>query len=394
MSIVNEKIEQAIAILDEMDIDMWLTFVRESSYNPDPALDLIFGSHCTWHSAFIITRTGKTTAIVGSLEVPNTKTVGAYQEVIGYVDSVEKELLAKIKEIDPNRIAINYSENSVMADGLSHGMWLALNGYLEGTPYKDRLVSSELILSALRGRKSDEELRRLVEACDITQEIFKEVSRHIKPGLTERELADFILSRVEARGLEPAWEPAHCPAVFTGPESAGAHAEPTDRVIEKGHILNIDFGVKKDGYCADLQRTWYILRDGETDAPEEVKRGYNTIIEGIAKAAKFIKPGVQGHEVDSVCRKHIVDQGYEEYPHALGHQVGRAGHDGGGLLAPEWERYGDLPYLPVEVRNVFTIEPRLTVKGYGVATVEEEIVVTEDGFKYLSTPQKEIYLIK
>jgi len=63
-------------------------------------------------------------------------------------------------------------------------------------------------------------------------------------------------------------------------------------------------------------------------------------------------------------------------------------------LAPKWERYGNLPYMRLEERQVFTIEPRLTIDGYGIATVEEEVVITKDGIEWLSEPQKEIYLIK
>ncbi len=393
MKLTREKIGQAAGILEEKGIDLWLTFVRESGSNPDPILDLIFGSHCTWHSAFMITRKGETLAIVGSLEVPNTESVGVYDEVAGYVGSVKPELLKAVERFDPQRIAVNYSVDSVMADGLSHGMWLTLLDYLDGTPYKNRLESSEEVVSALRGRKSASELRRISASCDIAQEIFDMVTGFLKPGVTEKQVAAFMIDEVKKRGLELSWDPGHCPAVFTGPDTAGAHTGPTDRPSERGHILNIDFGVKKDGYCSDLQRTWYFLREGETSAPAEVEKGFSTIVEAISKAAEAIRPGMPGHQIDAIARGHIVDRGYEEYPHALGHQVGRAAHDGGSLLAPKWERYGNLPDLPIEVDNVFTLEPRLTVEGHGIATVEEEIVVTDEGCRFLSRRQEKIYLI-
>ena len=118
------------------------------------------------------------------------------------------------------------------------------------------------------------------------------------------------------------------------------------------------------------------------------------IVDAIQKTADALKPGVLGHEMDAIARGYIVEQGYEEYPHGLGHQVGRVAHDGGAMLGPLWERYGDIPRIPVEERNVFTIEPRLTVDGHGIATVEEEVVVTADGCRFLSKPQKEIYVVK
>lgn len=393
-SLVREKIAQAVGLLKEFDVDLWLTFVRESSVNNDPILDMILGTSCTWHSAYMITKTGGTTAIVGSLDVANTKDADAYDEVIGYVGSIREPFLAKLKEIDPRTIAINYSVDAVMADGLSHGMWLVLNDLLKGTPYAERLIPSEKIIAAVRGRKSPEELRRITAACDAAQEIIHTVTGVLRPGITEKQVAAHVLNEVKKRGLELAWDPVHCPAIFTGPDSAGAHAGPTDRPVERGHIVNIDFGVKVDGYCSDLQRTWYILREGETDAPEAVKHGFRTIIEAIEKAAATMRPGIEAYKVDAVARGHIVAQGYEEYPHGLGHQVGRAAHDGGAMMGPLWERYGKIPYIPLEEGNVFTIEPRLTVKGHGIATVEEEVVVTADGVRYLSKPQKEIYLVR
>ena len=207
-------------------------------------------------------------------------------------------------------------------------------------------------------------------------------------------MAEFIKAKVKERGLEFAWDVEHCPAVFTGPDTAGAHAGPTGREIKKGHILNIDFGVKVNGYCSDLQRTWYFLRDDEDKAPAEVQKGFDTIVTSIQKSKEQLKPGMLGYEIDDVARKYIVENGYAEYPHGLGHQVGKAAHDGGTGLFPRWERYGNTPYLKVEENQVFTIEPRLTVEGFGIATVEEEVVVTKDGCEYISSPQKELYLIR
>ena len=104
--------------------------------------------------------------------------------------------------------------------------------------------------------------------------------------------------------------------------------------------------------------------------------------------------GSLGKDVDAVARGHIVDQGFDEYPHALGHQIGRQAHDGAGLLCPEWERYGKKPYAVVEEGQCYTLEPRALVPGHGVATIEEIVVVTADGVRYLSDPQTEIWLVR
>ncbi|MBI9071847.1 MAG: aminopeptidase P family protein [Melioribacteraceae bacterium] len=389
-----EKQKQAAEILHEKDIDMWLTFVRETGNIKDPMMDMLVGTGATWHSAFIITKDGDTTAIIGSLEEPNMKDVGTFKNIISYLKSVKEDLLKVIKEINPNKIAINFSRNSSLADGMTHGCYLELMEILNGTEYKDCLVSSEEIVAALRGRKSDSEIIKMKKAIKETLAIFDQVTGYLKPGVSEKDVADFVKNIVNEKGFELAWDEEHCPAVFSGPDTAGAHAGPTERKVERGHVINMDFGVKVDGYCADLQRTWYVLKDGETEVPAEVMKGFNVIKDSIQMAADAIKPGKQAFEIDKIARDHITSNGYPEYPHGLGHQVGRVAHDGGALLAPEWDRYGNLPYMKLEENQVFTIEPRLPIEGYGIATIEEEVVITKDGCEYISEPQKEIYIIK
>jgi len=103
--------------------------------------------------------------------------------------------------------------------------------------------------------------------------------------------------------------------------------------------------------------------------------------------------GGQGIEVDKVSRETITAAGFEEFPHALGHQVGRFAHDGTALLGPAWEKYSRKPFELIEKGMVFTLEPRLTVRGRGIATIEEMVLVTEQGAEFLSTPQRELLLI-
>jgi len=391
---IKEKIKQSFGILKEENIDCWLTFVRESSVVHDPVIDIVVGPNVTWHSAFILTATGESIAIIGSLEEANLKTHGNHDTIIGYLKSIEEDLIKTLNRLNPNKIALNYSLNSPASDGLTFGMYTQLMKYLENTQFASRIVSSEPIINKLRGRKSEEEIKRVKKSINLTLDLFDRVGKFIKPGRTEQEVAQFLIDEVEKEGVELAWEKEHCPAVFTGPDTAGAHSGPTNREVKHGHVLNIDFGVKIDDYCSDLQRSWYILKPGETEAPDDVKHGFKTIEDSISKAAAALKPGATGYEIDTIARNHIVSEGYEEYPHALGHQIGRVAHDGGGLLSPKWERYGTLPDQIIEVNQLYTIEPRLPIKDYGIATVEEIVVVTKDGCEFLSPRQKEIYLVK
>jgi len=393
-TILKEKINQAIEILKEKNIDMWLTFVRESSMMTDPVMDMIVGTNSTWQAAFCINKDGDATAIIGSMEEAKFKKTGLYKNVIPYLKSIREPFREYITKKNPKKIAINYSKTSVLGDGLTYGMYQILLEHLEGTDYKNRLVSSEEIISALRGRKSQTELALMKEAIKETLKIFDAVTKYMKPGMTEIDIANYVRKLHIERGFEAAWEETHCPAVFAGPNPNGPHEGPSDKVITKGTVVNMDFGLKYKGYCSDLQRTWYILNDGEAKAPTPVQKGFDVICDSIQKVADAVKPGVKGVDMDTIARSYITQNGYPEYPHGLGHQVGKTVHDGVAGMFPAWERYGDAPFIPLEEGQIFTIEPRLPIEGYGVATIEEEVYITKNGCEFISPPQKELILVK
>ncbi len=391
--LIREKVRQAAGLLAEFGMDCWITFTRESEINGDPTLVFLAPGPVTWHSAFIVSKDGRTRAIVGLYDQKAVEETGAYDKVVGYVTGIKEPLLEYVKEANPRTIRVNYSQDSEICDGLTHGMYLTLHGFLSEIGFADRLASSEKIVSALRERKSAAEIGFMKEAVRTTQEIFDAVTAFIAPGRTEEEIAAFMRAEVAHRSLSLAWGQATCPAVFTGPETAQAHYSPTDRRVERGHVVNMDFGVRINGYCSDMQRTFYVLNKGENAAPEDVMHGFRTIVRAVEQSRLAMKPGIQGSAIDAVARSIVVDAGYAEFPHALGHQVGRFAHDGTALLGPKWEKYAQKPFKTLERGMVFTLEPRLTVKGKGVVTIEEMVVVTEHGAEYLGRPQTEIILI-
>ena len=394
MTLIQEKIRQAVGLLREFGLDCWITFTRESEICGDPTLVFLAPGPVTWHSAFIVFADGRTRAIVGLYDQKGIEETGAYEKVVGYVTGIKEPLLEYLRGADPKTIGVNFSKTSEICDGLTHGMFLTLHDWLAEASMADRLVTAEKIVSALRERKTTAEIGWMKEAVRATEEIFAAAGRFIAAGKTEQEIADFILGEAARRGLSPAWGQATCPAVFTGPDTAQAHYSPTERTVAPGHVLNIDFGVKVNGYCSDMQRTFYILDKGESAAPDDVMKGFRTIVQAVEEAKQAIKPGVSGFEIDTLARSIVTGAGFAEFPHALGHQVGRYAHDGTALLGPAWEKYAQKPYQKLEGGMVFTIEPRLTVSGRGVVTIEEMVVVTKDGAEWLGRPQKDIVLIK
>ncbi len=390
-SIVQEKADQAIAILEEKGVDLWLTFVRETSASGDPVLPLIFGdADLTWQSALILTRSGERIAIVGRFDAETTRSSGTYSSVIPYDESIKPELLRTLARIAPRQIALNYSADDVLADGLSHGLYQVLMGYLQDTPFADRTVSAEEIVATLRGRKTPGEVDRIKAAIATTEKIYHRTFDYVQPGMTEIEIGDFMQAQLEAFRVRPAWHAGHCPTVNAGPDSPVGHVGRTEQKIERGQLLHFDFGVEQDDYCSDIQRVVYFLGPGESQPPEPVQRGFDTIVRAIQVAVGAMAPGALGREVDAVARAIVTGAGYAEYKYGTGHHLGRLAHDGGGILGPEWERYGDSPNQPLEVGQVYTVEPGLAVPGYGYIGLEEDVVVTERGAELLSKPQQEL----
>ena len=227
---------------------------------------------------------------------------------------------------------------------------------------------------------------------NVTEEIFRKAQSFVKPSQTELEIYDFFHDEMTKNGVTSAWDDDHNPAVDAGPNKQFGHAGPTKYVTKLGHLLHFDFGVRYKGYCSDIQRMFFF--GIEKDVPSEVQDAFEVVRDAIKAASEFMRPGRLGYEVDAIARDFVTAAGYEEYQHALGHQIGRHAHDGGVLLGPRWERYGETIMNPVENGNAFTLELYVTTKNFGQVSLEEDILVTKSGCEFLSHPQRQLICIK
>jgi Xaa-Pro aminopeptidase len=393
MSIYQEKADQAGALLRELDLDCWLTFVRETGQHPDPGVDMLLGSNLTWTSALLLGRGGERVAIVGRYDVEQVKLAGVFDEIVGYDESLREPLVATLERLGPRQIGLNYSVHDHTADSLSVGMLELLRTTLAGTPFAERLVSAEGVLGRLRARKTPSELARVAAAVATTEAIVAWLTPQIRVGASEAALAALVHDEFARRGLPSAWDWTYCPTLNTGPESPLGHVAPQPQIaVQPGHLVHIDLGVQQEGYCSDLQRMWYVRRPGEEQAPEELRRAMATVVAAIEAGAAALRPGVAGWEVDAVARRVVVEAGYPEYRHALGHGLGRACHDGGPLLGPRWPRYGNAPEQLVEAGHVYTLELGVPTSA-GYLALEEDVVVTEAGCRFISSFQRELMLL-
>lgn len=385
--LVRGKLQQAEQLLSESGLDCWLVFCRETSEIPEPALPLVVGADVVWETALILTPEGDHHAVVGRYDAPPVEELGAYT-VHSYDESIVDPLLNVMNTLDPDTIGLDYSTEEVAADGLTHGLYRRLVDILSETPYIDRFVSAEDIVTGLRSRKTNIERERMQEAATRTESLLEEAIEQWTPETTEADLSEYIHGRMQTEGLDSAWGWDHCPAVDAGAGAPVGHSLPGDRTVPPGEVLHFDFGVRYQDYASDMQRLYYRPENGE-DPPTELVDAVQDVRDAIEAARAELRPGVEGHVVDTAARESITDSEWEEFQHAVGHTVGRNAHDAGTLLGPRWERYGTRPERTVSTGEIYTLELGVDTE-WGYLGLEELVEVTEDGTEYFHEPQREL----
>jgi Xaa-Pro aminopeptidase len=390
-ALVREKLAQAEQLLDETGIDCWLVFCRETSEIPEPALPLVLGADVVWETALLLTPSGDHHAVVGRYDAPPVENLGAYT-VHDYDESIATPLVDVLDSLDPDSIGLDYSTEEVAADGLTHGLYRRLEDILSATPYVDRFVSAEDVVAGLRSRKTDIERNRMKEAARITESMLEEAVDEWTPETTEADLSASMHGRMRETGLDSAWGWDHCPAVDAGAAAPVGHSLPGDRTLPPGEVLHFDFGVRYEGYAADIQRLYYRPDDGE-DPPDGLVDAFQDVRAAIETAREVLCPGVEGHVVDTAARESITERGWPEFQHAVGHTVGRNAHDAGTLLGPQWDRYGSRPDRTVSVGEIYTLELGVETE-WGYLGLEELVEITADGNEYFHDPQRELRTIR
>lgn len=388
MSEVNkQKLQQASEYLRDNNIDLWLIFASEGS---DPAVKLLTGLKTVGRTAFLITKENKKYAVCSIIDAQESEESGLFDQVYKYQNNLPEVLKQLIEKLNPNKIAINYSVDDNLCDGLTVGRyrWLKKNIGLE---ICKKFVSSEKILQKIRSIKTPKEIDTIREAIRITQEIYDVVFSKLKVGMTEYQVGEIFLEEMSRRGVvEAGSKELVMPIVM---KERIAHRTPGNAVLQKGDFLIMDFGIDFQGYCSDIARTVYFLKDGETKAPKAIQEKFDAAHEAITRASQAIHPGVIGYEVDQVAREYLLSVGMPEITHATGHQLGQFEHDGGAMFAPRWERYGNAPYGMIEENMVLTLEPTILNDNDYSILCEEDILVTKTGAEFLSKRQDELILI-
>ncbi len=394
MKLDMEKLPIVYRVMKEKAIDAWLITGRETIMKKEPILPVLGDLDFIIATTLIFTQS-KLLAIVSPLDVEGYKLIEGIDEVIEYPTTMEETLKIVLRELNPNKLALNYSSNDASSDGLSVGMKMMLDRVLDAIAFKGEIVSASSIINKVRGIKTSQQIAKIKDCAIKADEYLRKVPSMCHPNMTSIEIFNFLHQVAYDEGYGMSWTDTQCPSVMVDPNIPQGHGGITDTPLVKGYVINIDYGVSKDGYCSDLQRMYYVLKDEETEAPEAIKQAFYLVRDAIKAAKDFMRPNVTGFQVDQIARHMIVDHGYDSWNAALGHQVGHVTHDGGTLLANRRPRYNkpELIDTPLDAFNVFTIEPGIKIPE-GRIGIEEDVVITESGCEWLVAPQQELILIR
>ncbi|MBC8506661.1 MAG: aminopeptidase P family protein [Anaerolineales bacterium] len=252
---------------------------------------------------------------------------------------------------------------------------LELDFLKEAAP-EAQFVSGEAAVAELRMRKDASEVSNMREAAQIAQSALQATLPMIKPGVTEKEIATELIMQLLRHGSHS--KVPFSPIVSGGPNSANPHAAPSDRKLENGDLLVIDWGANVKGYFSDITRTFAI---GEVDP--ELKLIAEIVMKANATGHATAKPGIPAGQVDDATRAVIDEAGYGEFfTHRTGHGLGLEGHEEPYIRSDN--------QILLEVGMSFTIEPGIYLPGRGGVRIEDDVVVTADGLESFTDLPREL----
>ncbi|MDH3222892.1 MAG: aminopeptidase P family protein [Gemmatimonadota bacterium] len=387
--------------MERADVDAWVVLARENAN--DPIASHIGAENAGGLAAFLFFAgpNGQLESLAISPETEATAlgevtpldSVRSVSRGTSIYQAVREELAAR----SPARIGINSSGRNI-ADGLSWTQRTALESAL-GPALSRRLVSSEEVIIEWLSVKLPREVEIMRRAAALTEELELDAYAQVVPGeTTDGDVARHLNQRMAELGVEDGWAPDQNPNVNSGPDRGHSHS--TEKVIDPGDIIQTDFGIKVHGvWVTDIQRFAYVLRPGEAAPPPEVLDRWENARRGSRAAFAVMGPDATGWDVDRAQRQVLEETGSIPIIWSTGHPVGYWAHDVGprlGGAAAGGQPSGDAA-RPLRVGQTFAFDgfygwPRDdgTTK---TISVEEMVVITQEGAEWLVPPQEELVLI-
>lgn len=240
------------------------------------------------------------------------------------------------------------------------------------------LVQTSAVVEKIRQIKDQSEIAAIQEACRITDQAFDHILTFIKPGVSEIEVANELERFVKTKGSSGM---SFETIVASGVRSSMPHGVASEKLIEEGDLVTLDFGCYYQGYTSDMTRT---IAVGEVD--DKLKEIYQIVLEANEKVTAATKAGMTGKEVDAIARDYISEAGYgDNFGHSTGHGIGLDIHEGPGISFRNEEA--------LVVNEVITNEPGIYIEGLGGVRIEDDLIVNEDGVTVLNKSPKNLIIL-
>ena len=253
--------------------------------------------------------------------------------------------------------------------------YLTASDYIKLVDAGFKLTETKGYFTSVRCSKTESEIEKIIKAQEITDKAFTEILNFIKPGVTEKEIRmqlEYLLLSLGADAI------AFDSVVASGINGAKPHAVPSDKKVENGEFVTLDFGARLGNYDSAMTRTVAV-----GDITPEMENIYNVILEPHDAGRDVLKAGISGFDADKAARDVIIKAGYGEYfAHSLGHGVGIEIHESPRLS----QKSTDI----LKVGDIVTVEPGIYIEGFCGVRVENMYAITRDGYKNLTASDKKL----
>lgn len=244
--------------------------------------------------------------------------------------------------------------------------------------FKATVVETEQLVEKIRMIKDEDEIAIIQQACQITDEAFEHILKFIRVGMTEIEVANELERFLKSKGASAM---SFDTIVASGVRSAMPHGVASDKRIEEGDMITLDFGCYYKGYSSDMTRTFAI-----GSVHPKLEEIYYIVLEAHERVNRAAKAGITGKELDAVARDYITERGYgEAFGHSTGHGVGLDVHEQPGI--------NKLNDEPLEVNMVITNEPGIYLEGLGGVRIEDDLVIRESDAYSLNRSPKHLIIL-
>lgn len=305
--------------------------------------------------ALLITANGDQTLYCPKMEVEEVKNSPFEGKIIGYLDTENPF------EIDP----LSFNKLLIESEHLTVKRQRELTQNFGVQHYGD----IDQTIKELRNIKNESEIENIREAAKLADKCIEIGTELLKVGVTEREVVNHIENEIKKFGVS---EMSFDTMVLFGDHAASPHGTPGERKLVKDEYVLFDLGVIYNHYCSDMTRT---VKFGTPS--EEAQTIYNIVLEAETNAIEAIRAGVPLQDIDKIARDIISDAGYGDYfPHRLGHGLGLEEH--------EYQDVSSTNSNLLEAGMVITIEPGIYVPNVAGVRIEDDILVTENGYEILT----------